>query len=282
MKSNKGSVTLYVIIAMLTISAFLMAIYVRNTNAEKIQEQVTAKIKSVYEDYNLTEAYETIKNSKPEIKGYSIKDEKLTIETYTSNGINVDQNGKKILYYAVTTINTRPEDEQWQNNNVIDISRMEDEATIYLWIKNEDGIVSNEYEVTVTDLMTITVNKDSTLDSKRISYVYENEGLIYDIELSDGDSFEVPKGTQIHLGGWHLTTNGYLDALGLSSPCSLSDFETKISEDGNYEFTRPCLVFPATIPAYSINEGKTIEFTPGSTQSIEVNDDINITLYDFD
>ena len=55
MKNNKGAVTLYVLIAMLTITGFLMSIYIRNSNAERIQEEVTAKIKSTYEDYNFEE-----------------------------------------------------------------------------------------------------------------------------------------------------------------------------------------------------------------------------------
>ena len=146
MRNNKGAVTLYVLIAMLTISAFLMAIYIRNTNAERVQEEVTAKIKSTYEEYEFNEVYETLqlKNEKPEIKGYSIKDNKLTIETYKNNAINVDQNGKRILYYAVTTDNTEPTDEQWQNSNVIDVSSMS--TTMYLWIQNENGIVSDSKE----------------------------------------------------------------------------------------------------------------------------------------
>jgi len=156
MRSEKGSITVYVLIAMLTFSAFLMAIYVRNSNKEMAQIEITEKIKSIYEKYNKEEVYATLTGQVPQILGYERGAEEITIKTYVESGLNVDQNGKEIIYFAATTENSAPteiSDERgafgvWQKSKDISLSGYEEEE-FFVWIKNEDGAISQLLDTTV-------------------------------------------------------------------------------------------------------------------------------------
>lgn len=158
MRSEKGSITVYVLLAMLTLTAFLMAIYIKNSNTEMAQLETTEKIKAIYEDYNMDEVYATMKNGIPKVLGYEKEENKITIKTLVEDGINVDQNGKEILYYAATNRKEAPKLEkskqeiqmqenfgQWQKGKEIGISPSE--TTIYLWIMNEEGLISDGLEI---------------------------------------------------------------------------------------------------------------------------------------
>ena len=153
MRSEKGSITIYVLLAMLTVTAVLMAIYRRDANAEMEQIETTEKIKAIYEEYDVDEVYASMTGAIPQILGYTRGVNTIIIKTLIENGANVDQNGKEILYYAATTESTAPAKEnisetegtfgQWQKSKEINIPEELEEKDIYIWIQNEDEDISN-------------------------------------------------------------------------------------------------------------------------------------------
>lgn len=153
MRSERGSITVYVLLVMLTFTAFLMAIYVRNSNTEMAQIETAEQIKQIYENYNIDEIYATMTGVTPQILGYERGAKEITIKTLVENGLSIDQNGKEILYYAATLSDETPTEisetkgvfGKWQKSKEISVLGNEN-ADIYIWIKNEDGNVSEVLE----------------------------------------------------------------------------------------------------------------------------------------
>lgn len=66
-KTEGGSITLFVLISMLFMTMFLMTIYTLSTNNEISQREATRKIKEIYEVglNNIDEVYSKVKENKP-------------------------------------------------------------------------------------------------------------------------------------------------------------------------------------------------------------------------
>ena len=64
-KSEKGSITLFVLLAMLFFTAILLTAYIRTSNAAKTQEEDIVRIKETYEQdlNNIEEIYNQIQRN---------------------------------------------------------------------------------------------------------------------------------------------------------------------------------------------------------------------------
>ena len=62
LKNEKGSVTLFVLIAMLFFLMYMVGLYIMNANSESSQVAETARIKEIYEEgvNNIDDVYATL------------------------------------------------------------------------------------------------------------------------------------------------------------------------------------------------------------------------------
>lgn len=65
LRNNKGSITLFVLIAMMFFVIFAISIYLSSTNSESISQEATKRTKEIYEEdvNNVNEIYNQLTNN---------------------------------------------------------------------------------------------------------------------------------------------------------------------------------------------------------------------------
>lgn len=185
-KSEKGAITMLVLISLVFLTTFLISSYAIMSNKMKTQKKVISDTKEIYGSYNLNEMYESYFDKSKEnvpAKATKIKYIESTGTQYIDTGVKLNQNSKVELELLLTD----------GNGNVFG-SRTS--AT-----ENNFTIILNSSQVTL-DFQNYSNNrlsKSISTNSKIYCSLSKDEIVIDDtkVEVKTYSSFETPDNAYI-------------------------------------------------------------------------------------
>lgn len=202
-KQEKGSITLFVLVAMLFFVMYLVGMYLLNTNAESAQYAASKRIKEIYEKDidQMDTVYETITNKNIQTTGTWNKQKKVNnpyledtglvpvLITSTGEVKTIAQNTVDWFDYVDTSVTGKENTSKWANAQT-------KEGSLWVWIPRF------AYRITDNDL------SDKTQGGK-IEIVFL-KGTTNQYEAEDGTEKEATQnGYTIHPAFQNGQTTGY-------------------------------------------------------------------------
>lgn len=185
-KSEKGAITMLVLISLVFLTTFLISSYAIMSNKMKTQKKVISDTKEIYESYNLSEMYESYFDKSKEnvpAKATKIKYIESTGTQYIDTGVKLNQDSKVELEILLTD----------GSGNIFG-SRTS--AT-----ENNFTIILNSSQVTLDfqNYLNNRLSKSISTNSKIYCSLSKDEMVIDDtkVEVKTYSSFETPDNAYI-------------------------------------------------------------------------------------
>jgi hypothetical protein len=170
-KSEKGAITILVLVSVLFMLSFLISSYVIIANKVQTQKEIIAQTRSIYENYNLEDIYNSYfgKNIIP----ITNKEQLLAIGTGTNKIINGSYynfaNNKETIYLLM---------------NDIEFTAYEEET-----LKDENG---NYYWTPIGERTDLLAGFEGNNNKIRVKYI-DDENEEYTVEYSNKENYSEPE-----------------------------------------------------------------------------------------
>ena len=170
-KSEKGAITILVLVSVLFMLSFLISSYVIIANKVQTQKEIIAQTRSIYENYNLEDIYNSYfgKNIIP----ITNKEQLLAIGTGTNKIINGSyynfSNNKETIYLLM---------------NDIEFTAYEEET-----LKDENG---NYYWTPIGERTDLLAGFEGNNNKIRVKYI-DDENEEYTVEYSNKENYSEPE-----------------------------------------------------------------------------------------
>lgn len=158
LKQEKGSITVFVLIAMLFFSMYLIGMYIISANAEATQVAATKRVKEIYESDNnqIDDVYATLNKENRDI----------------ANAPKLTQGMTPVKWNGTTWIDTNQEDIEWYDytNKKWANVRLQD-GSMFVWIPRYAYQIASGWHSNIAGKIEITFLKDTTnipLNGKKI------------------------------------------------------------------------------------------------------------------
>lgn len=180
LNNEKGSITIFVLVALLFMSGFLIISYASNVNKSKIAKEQLDIIKDIYKGNenvidSYQEAYTALRNKNKQIITITKEENTSTIELLNTYE---DKISNYKIYGNLDGVGNLVEDEKDENFNKYVIQ-------VKIGDSNEDNANSRVYKIVLNSPL---------LENEYIDYaeqkVYRNNDTIEDIELPELYTFE--------------------------------------------------------------------------------------------
>ena len=182
LKQEKGSITLFVLIAMLFFVMFLTGMYMLSASSESATVQEQARIKEIYEQgvNNIDDVYATLDNDSGPIKVGNVPNTKnianKTYVTWKLNGAGTE--------YVINDTHTTPpsdwydyENGKWANIKTTNVvSDTETLEAYWVWIPRYEYIVPTSTTATEIEVKFIPVDQKEPDEGYTIHPAFTNEG----------------------------------------------------------------------------------------------------------
>lgn len=218
-KEEKGSITLFVLIAMLFFVVYLVGMYMLSTNSESCQIAEITRIKEIYElgVQNIDDVYETIYN---DLEHYV---------TYTIN--NIDESKEYYVHDITMSLanNTTKNVDTWEiylkNDDVIDVNCDEanydiTEEKIKLWNTETNSEITAKSKISFN--MKINTTKNNyipIIETVNMKYSQKQNEIPIQIAIQETNSWtdsefiyqmyeiKIKKIEDIEISGWKFNIN---------------------------------------------------------------------------
>lgn len=130
LKEEKGSITLFVLLAMLFFVMFLVGMYMLSANSESSQTAETARIKEIYEQDvdNIDDVYETLVGEKrTKVNAPKLAGGMTPIKWNGTNTVDTNSSDKEWYNYVDTSIQGQTSTSKWANARTKD-------GSMWVWI----------------------------------------------------------------------------------------------------------------------------------------------------
>lgn len=186
LKSEKGAITMLVLISLVFLTTFLISSYAIMSNKMKTQKKVISDTKEIYESYSLNEMYESYFDKSKEkvpVKVSKIKYIESTGTQYIDTGVKLNQDSKVELELLLTD----------GNGNVFGsrTSATENNFTIIL----SSNQVTLDFQNYANNRLSKSISKNS-----KMYYSLSKDGMVIDDtkgEIKTYSSFETPENAYI-------------------------------------------------------------------------------------
>ncbi len=177
LKEEKGSITLFVLIAMLFFVMYLVGMYMLSANTESSLTRETARIKEIYEQgvNNIDDVYNTLER-KDKIEPNAPNVRKIAKKTYVTWNLN-EEGTEYIINDTQTTEPTNwynYENGEWANiKTTNETERLE---AYWVWIPRYEYIVPTSEEATEIEVKFIKTSQTQADEGYTIHPAFTNDG----------------------------------------------------------------------------------------------------------